>query len=145
MFDLVSMQDATQNCRFPEKVLEPLRLELNFIFPLEYATDSLYWWSKDLSLQLKISVMLRGKSETDKSSLQQIVNFIPRLKYRYRVSFPSDYKPTLDNDTFEDINTQPSNMQGENWIRNAKSCKYGNLQTLLVVKSTVSSSSSMNR
>ena len=38
------------------------------------------------------------------------------LKYRYRGSFPSDYVPTLDNDTFAIINTQPSNMQGEHWI-----------------------------
>ena len=39
VFDLVSMQDATQICRIPELVVEPLRLELNFIFPLEYVTE----------------------------------------------------------------------------------------------------------
>ena len=52
----------------------------------------------------------------DNVSLQQIINRIPLLKYRYRGSFPSDYVPTLDNDTFAIINTQPSNMQGEHWI-----------------------------
>ena len=52
----------------------------------------------------------------DNVSLQQIINRIPKLKYRYRGSFPSDYVPTLDNDTFVIINTQPSNMQGEHWI-----------------------------
>ena len=36
-------------------------------------------------------------------------------------SFPSDYVPTLDNDTFAIINTQPSNMQGEHWIMIANS------------------------
>ena len=40
----------------------------------------------------------------------------PLLKFRYLGSFPSDYVPTLDNDTFAIINTQPINMQGEHWI-----------------------------
>ena len=31
VFDLTSMQDVTENCRYPELVGEPLRLELNFI------------------------------------------------------------------------------------------------------------------
>ena len=52
----------------------------------------------------------------DTVSLQQIFNRIPLLKYRYRGSFPSEYVPTLDNDSFAIINTQPSNMQGEHWI-----------------------------
>ena len=54
-------------------------------------------------------------------SLQQIINRIPLLKYRYRGSFPSDYVPTLDNDTFAIINMQPSKMQGEHWIMIANS------------------------
>ena len=49
-------------------------------------------------------------------ALQQIINRIPLLKSRYLGSFPSEYVPTLDNDTFAIINTQPSKMQGENWI-----------------------------
>ena len=53
--------------------------------------------------------------------IQQIINPIPLLKYRYRRSFPSDSVPTLDNDTFAIINTQPSNMQGEHWILIANS------------------------
>ena len=52
----------------------------------------------------------------DSVSLQQIIDRILLLKYRYRGSFPSDYVPTLENDTFAIINTQPSNMQGEHWI-----------------------------
>ena len=52
----------------------------------------------------------------DNVALQQIINRIPLLKFRYFGSFPSDYVPTLDNDTFAIINTQPSNMQGEHWI-----------------------------
>ena len=39
VFDLTSMQDATENCHYPEIVGEPLRLELNFTFPLEHVTE----------------------------------------------------------------------------------------------------------
>ena len=52
----------------------------------------------------------------DNFALQQIINRIPLLKFWYIGSFPSHYVPTLDNDTFAIINTQPSNMQGELWI-----------------------------
>ena len=57
----------------------------------------------------------------DNFALQQIINRILLLKFRYLGSFPSDYVPTLDNDTFAIINTQPSNMQGEHWIMIANS------------------------
>ena len=52
----------------------------------------------------------------DNYALQQIINRIPLLNFRYLGSFPSDYVTTLDNDTFANINTQPSNVQGENWV-----------------------------
>ena len=39
VFDLTSMQGATENCHYPELVGEPLRLELNFTNPLENATE----------------------------------------------------------------------------------------------------------
>ena len=61
-------------------------------------------------------MLLEKTSKLDNVSLQPIINRFPLLKYRYRGSFPSDYVPTLDNDTFAIINTQPSNMQGEHWI-----------------------------
>ena len=60
-------------------------------------------------------------SKMDNVSLQQIIERIPLLKYRYRGSFSSDYVPTLDNDTFAIINTQPSIMQGKHWIMIANS------------------------
>ena len=34
VFDLTLMQDATENCHYPELVGEPLRLELNLTYPL---------------------------------------------------------------------------------------------------------------
>ena len=39
VFNLISMQDATENCNYPELVGEPLRLELNFNNPLENFTE----------------------------------------------------------------------------------------------------------
>ena len=39
VFDLTSMQDATEICHYPELVGESLRLELNIIFPLEHVTE----------------------------------------------------------------------------------------------------------
>ena len=39
VFDLTRMQDAIENCHYPELVGEPLRLELNFTCPLEQVTE----------------------------------------------------------------------------------------------------------
>ena len=39
VFDLTSMQDAIENCHYPELVGEPLRLELSFNQPLENVTE----------------------------------------------------------------------------------------------------------
>ena len=39
VFDLTSMQDATENCQYRQLVGEPLRPELNFNFPLEHVTE----------------------------------------------------------------------------------------------------------
>ena len=68
-------------------------------------------------------MLLEKTSKNENVSLHQIINRIPLLKYRYRGFFTSDYVPTLDNDTFAIINTQPSNMHGEHWIMIAKSCQ----------------------
>ena len=39
VFDLTSMQDATENCHYPELLGEPLRLELNFTNPFENVAE----------------------------------------------------------------------------------------------------------
>ena len=39
VFDLTSLQDATENCHYPDFVGEPLILELNFTQPLENVTE----------------------------------------------------------------------------------------------------------
>ena len=66
-------------------------------------------------------MFLEKTSKMDNASLRQTINRIPLLKYRYGGSFPSDYVPTVDNDTFAIINTQPSSMHGEHWIMIANS------------------------
>ena len=76
----------------------------------------LYWENECHLLQLTSLVLLEKTSKMDNVSLQQIINRISLFKYRYRGSFPSDYVPTLDNDAFAIINTQPSNKQSEHWI-----------------------------
>ena len=73
--------------------------------------NSLFWENECHQLQLTSMVLLEKKSKADDASLQQVINRIPLLKYRYRGSLPSDYVPTLDKDTFAIINTQPRNMQ----------------------------------
>ena len=83
----------------------------------------MYWENGCLQLQLTSLVLLEETSKMDYVSLQQIIKRIPLLKYRYGGSFPSDYVPTLENDSFAIINTQPSNMQGEHWIMIANSCQ----------------------
>ena len=115
IFDWTSMQDATKNCHYPELVGEPLGLELIFTQPLENVTELILLGERILSVAVdKFGV---GKNvKMDNFALQQIINRIPLLKFRYLGSFPSDYVPTLDNDTFAIINTQPSIMQGEHWI-----------------------------
>ena len=39
VFDLISMQDATEHCHYPELIGEPLRWELYFSSPLENVTE----------------------------------------------------------------------------------------------------------
>ena len=119
--DLTSMQVATEKCHYPELVGEPLRLELNFTFPLEHVTELDVLGERMSSIAVdKFGVVGKKTSKLDNVSLQQIINRIPLLKYRFP-SFPSDFVATLDKDTFAIINTQPSNMQGDNWIMIANS------------------------
>ena len=116
VFDLTSMQDATEHCHYPELIGEPLRLELYFSSPLENVTEVIV-----CLLLLSTSLVLWERIfEMDNTSLKQVVNRVHLLKYRYMGSFPSDFVPNLPNDTFAIINTHPSNTSGENWIMIAK-------------------------
>ena len=77
---------------------------------------SLYWVNVCLLLQSTNLVLWERIVEMDNTSLKQIVNQLPLLKYRYIGSLPSDFVPNLPNDTFAIINTQPSNTPGKHWI-----------------------------
>ena len=100
MFDLTSMQDATENCQYPELVGEPLRLELNFTFPVEHVTEFFVLGERMSSVAVDKFGVVGKTSRMHNVSLQQRINRFPRLNYRYHGSFPSDCVPTLDNDSF---------------------------------------------
>ena len=110
---------------------------------------SLYWETECHRLQLTSLVLLEKTSQMDNVSFQQIINRIPLLKNRYRGSFPSEFVPTLDNDTFAIICQKCHYMPAicrvsiAQWSQNL--VKFCILHTLLVVKKTVSSSNIMNR
>ena len=61
VFDLTSMQDATENCHYPELVGEPLRLELNFTNPLENVTELIVLGERMSSVAVDMFVVV-GKT-----------------------------------------------------------------------------------
>ena len=79
---MTSIQDATESCYYPELVGEPLRLELNFTFPVERVTEITKWGIESFWLQLKQLVLLEKASLKINASFQQLFDRIPQLKYR---------------------------------------------------------------
>ena len=69
VFELTSMQDATENCHYPELIGEPLKLELDFTFPLKQVTELIVLKNKCHRLQLTSLVLLEKTSEMDNLSL----------------------------------------------------------------------------
>ena len=120
VFDLTSMQDVTEICHDPEVVGEPTRLKLKFTFPPNQVTELIVLGERMSSVAVDKFGIVAKNWRKDNVSLHQIITCIARFDYRYLGSFPSDYVPTLDNDTFAIINTQTSNMQGEHRILFAK-------------------------
>ena len=58
VFDLTSMQDATENCHYPELVGQPLKLELNFTQPLENVTELIVLGERMSSVAVASMVLL---------------------------------------------------------------------------------------
>ena len=112
MFDLTSIQNAIENCQYPELVEEPVILALNFTFHLENVIEFILLGERTSSVADDNNFVVRKKSKIDKVSLEQIVNSIPQLMYRYLGSCRSDYVPILPNESFAITNTQLSNLQG---------------------------------
>ena len=52
VFDLTSMQDATDNCHYPELDGEPLRLKLNFNFRQEHVTELIVLRKRNFSFEV---------------------------------------------------------------------------------------------
>ena len=82
VFDLTSMQDATEICHYPELVGEPLRLELNFTFPLEHITELIVLGERMSSVAVDNFGVNRKISKMDNASLQRIISRFPLPKYR---------------------------------------------------------------
>ena len=118
------MQDATENCHYPELVGESLRMEPITTFLENTLQNSLYWGNECLWLQLTSLVLLERISKGDNTSLQQTINHIPR--YNNQVSLPWFHSLRLcsnsDNDTFAIINMQTSHTQGKIWAMIGKFC-----------------------
>ena len=106
VFDLTSMQGATENCQYPELVRQPLKLEKNFTYPLEHFTELIVLGERMSSIVVVEFGAVGKKSKTDIVSFQQIFNRIPLLNHWYFCSFPSHYVPTLNNDFFAITNRQ---------------------------------------
>ena len=98
VFDLTSMQEASENFHYPELVGEPLRLGLNFSFPLKHITEVIVLVGRKNSFEVdKIRVVARI-STMDNISFPQTIHRIPVFKYRFLDSFSSYYVPTVSND-----------------------------------------------
>ena len=75
------MQEATENCPYPELDGEPLRLELNFPQPLENVPELVVLGERMSSVAVDKFGVDGKKSKGDSVSLQRIINRIPLVKY----------------------------------------------------------------
>ena len=80
VFDLTSMQDATEKCKHPELVGEPLRLELNITSPLKYSFELTVLGERKTLVAVDKFGVVGKKCKTDNAAFRQIVNRIPPLK-----------------------------------------------------------------
>ena len=72
VIDLTSIQNASEKCHYPKLVGEPLRLELNFTFPLEHVIRLVELKTESLWLHLTGLAFLERVSKMHNVSLQQI-------------------------------------------------------------------------
>ena len=70
VFDLTSTQDGTENCHYPERVGEPLRLELNFTFSLKHVTEIIALGERMSSVGVDRFGVVGKISKVDNVSLQ---------------------------------------------------------------------------
>ena len=82
LFDLTSVQDATEHCHYPELNGEPLRLELYFSSPLGKATELIVLGERMFCVAATSLLLWKRIFEMDNTSLKQTVSRISLLKYR---------------------------------------------------------------
>ena len=70
VFDLSSMQDASEICNYTELVGAPFRRTLNSTSPLDHVTEFIVLVKECLRLQLTSLVLLEKTSKIDHVSLQ---------------------------------------------------------------------------
>ena len=89
VFALTSMPDANENCHYLELVGEPLRLKLIFTHPLENVTELIVLGERLSSVAIdKFGVVGKNVEKWMNFALQQIIDSITLLKFRYLGSFP---------------------------------------------------------
>ena len=146
VFDLTSMQDATENCHYPELVGEPLRLELNFSFLVEHVTELIVLWERMSPVavdQFGVVEKIISNGECFPQALiqsylaTQVSVFLFISHWLCSNSFKWDF--------FSILNTQLSKMQGDHWIMIANCRQILSLQKPSDVKSTGSSRSTTKR
>ena len=81
-FDLISLQDATDNCHYPELVGETLRLVLNFTFSLNHVNEFTAL-GEPVSVAIDNFGVVGKKSETHNVSPRQLFNRIPLSECQY--------------------------------------------------------------
>ena len=96
-------------------------LELNFTYPQEHNIELVVLGVRMSLVAVDKLGVVGKKSKMDIVSLHQVINRVFVLKYRYLGSFPSDCLALPPNDTFANLNTQPSKLQGEHCIMIANS------------------------
>ena len=107
VFDLTSLQDATENVHNPELAGEPMRMELIFTLPLEHVAELIDMVERMFFLTLTSLDLFEKIPEKENVSLQQIISRISLLKYRYLGWFPFDYVPFLASEAFVFKKAQP--------------------------------------
>ena len=87
VFDFTEMPDAPGNNHYPELVRKPLKLELNFTYPLKLVAELIVLGERMSLVAVDKFLLLAKLSKTDFVSLQLIIDRILLLKYRYLSSY----------------------------------------------------------
>ena len=123
MTDLISIQDATENCQNPQLVVELMRLELNFTFPQEHFFEITVLGERmSLVAVDKFGVVRKNYLEKMMFLSSNYSTVYHYSNKGYHGSFPSDYVPTPHNDTFAILKMQFCSMQGGHCMKIANTC-----------------------